>query len=58
MSRLKPSAAAVGSMSIRQVCTSFRGGSASSTSPSTMTSGHAKPISAEARFISSVANDR
>jgi hypothetical protein len=45
-------------MSIRQVCTSFRGGSASITSPSTMTSGHGKPICADAAFISSVANVR
>ena len=58
VSRLKPSAAAVGSMSIRQVCTSRRGGSTSTTSPSTMTSGMSQPIAADACFISSVANDR
>ncbi len=37
--RVKPSAALSGSIAIRQVVTSLRGGSASMTSPSTMTSG-------------------
>jgi hypothetical protein len=44
---------------MRQVWTSFRGGSDSTTSPSTMTSGvGAPPISARARFMSSLANTR
>ena len=58
VSRLKPSAAAVGSISIRQVCTSRRGGSTSSTSPSTITSGSSQPMPAAACFIGSVTNER
>ena len=50
VSRVKPSAAMPSSMNIRQVCTSLCGGSASTTSPSTATSG--APIDRIASLVS------
>lgn len=47
------SAAVVGSIGIRQVCTSRCGGSVLSTSPSMITSGQGQPISAEALLMAS-----
>jgi hypothetical protein len=51
------SAAVAGSISIRQVCTSRRGGSLSTTSPSTIRSGIGKPFCAPNSRISSVADE-
>ena len=48
----------VGSMSIRQVCTSLRGGSTSSDLAVDDDVGHAQPMPPAASLISSVADDR